>query len=515
MTKLTSITRGALVAGAVVLGACTETTVPDYNNPGESVYTNLSTAAQLESQAVGIIDSDRRSHDFQILLDETIARNVYRIDGSESRYITQNLRGNLATNSNFVGGSVFVGPYRTIRSAQLLIDAVGRYEDDELPVSQGGARIEFGDAEKAATVGLAQTFKALSYMRLIEQRDTIGIPLFSGLDDVNPILCKPSVLASISAILDSGYTSLTAAGGADFPFALPSGFAGFDTPESFARVNRALKAKNEVYRAFAAYAATTTPSRAAIDAAALTRAQEALDASFYDPAGDLVNAEGVFHTYSTAAGDYTNPNADIGVIRINPRVVREAEGATFTLVGPDTAWSSPDQRLARKVDLYVDTDGTTDCLEASDVRSCFQDKVNSSLTHPLPIIRNDELHLLQAQIHWGRAQYPQAMAIVNDVRNRAGGLATPLVITEELPVLRAILQQKRYQLLFESAARFVDFRMYGLLAELGLERPSAGEDEEWGTEDDIEGYLATSTPVFPIPLAENLARGGDLSKTCN
>lgn len=492
MIRANRIKTGMLVAGIALLGACSESFVPDYNNPSEANYVRISSAAQLGSLITGLADGDRLVTDFQILLDETIARDVYRLDGAESRYITQTLGATMSP-SVFIGTSVFTGPYRTIRSAENLIAATRAYEGDLL------------DAEgKSAVIGYAQTMKALQYMRLIEQRDTVGISIYTTPDAINPLRCKADILNYISAVLDSAATDLAAGG--DYDLKLPGGFDGFQTASEFLTFNRALKAKNEVYRAFQnmTWAADSTPT--GIDATALANAQAALDASFLDPA-DL--ELGVYHVYSTTAGDYINPNYGPSIYRINPRVVYESEGATPVLSGTDTVgWTTPDLRVQAK----VETDPTNNCKTIRGATSCFLDKVNSSPTHPLPIIRSDELYLLQAEIYWGRGQYAQAMAIVNDIRNREGGFVVPLVITRPIDVLRAILRQKRYQLLFESPARFVDYRMFSLTDDLGRERANPGDDEVWGTDDDFAGYGVI--PVFPLPVAERLARGGNLARSC-
>ena len=520
--SLMKITQKALLAGVLALGACTETAVPDYNNPAESNFTELRTRAQLESQAVGLADADRRSHDFQILLDETMGRDFYRFDGAEPRYITQTLRGNLPSNTNFIGGGLFAGPYRTIRSAEFFIQAV-KGAPDSLPESLGGAYSKLGDQTKSALVGYAQTWKALSYIRLIEQRDTIGIALFAGKDSLDPIRCKPNVLAYISSLLDSAATSLAAGDTAVFPFRLPSGFNGFNDAKNFRKFAEALKARNEVYRAFQSYATAGTGgaivrTRASIDQNALNAAQAALNASFMDLSQNVAanGGTGVYHTYA-AGGDYLNPNFDPSVYRINPRVVTESEGITKRLVGTDTIYSSPDTRLTRKVELNA----SDNCLSRSSARSCFLDKTNATNITPLPIIRNDELILLQAEVFWGKGQFAQALAIVNKLRSDALGTSyTPLALPfatepQQLDLLREILRQKRYQLLLESPSRWIDARMFGLLGELGEERRQAGDDGIFGTADDVPGFTADKVPVFPIPLAERLARGGNLTKTCS
>ena len=496
---------GVLLGAVALLAACSEPTVPDFNNPVESDYTSLRTQAQLQALTTGLADGDRLSHDFQILVNETMARDVYRLDGAESRYITQPLGASLSP-TVFIGASIFTGPYRTIRSAENLI-AITRTASDELLTAE----------EKSGVIGYAQTMKALQYIRLIEQRDTIGISIYTTPDAINPLQCKENILDFISAVLDSAATDLAAAGD-EFAFTLPGGFAGFDDPASFLTFNRALKAKNEVYRAFRNYARDASGNVTGIDAAALAAAQTALDASFLDPADlDL----GVYHIYSSTSGDYLNPNFNQSIYRINPRVVYESEGATPVVSGGDTtAVTVLDRRVQEKVELGV----TDHCRTIRGATSCFLDRVNESPTHPLPIIRSDELYLLQAEIHYGRGEYAQALAIVNDLRTREGGFLTPLTEASlggplattpaaRTELLRRILREKRYQLLFESASRLVDYRMFGLLPELGNERNTAGEDEIFGTADDFEGYPAI--PVFPIPTAEQLARGGDLSKSCN
>ena len=504
---LMKITHGALLAGVVLLGACSEPTIPDYNNPGEADYAVIETGAQLESQAIGLADVDRRTHDFQILINETIARDFYRMDGAESRYITHTLRANTPSNSAFIGSAVFTGPFRTIRSADLFMKGVAAAPAD-IPASPGTEAHPITAQMRQASTGWAQSWKALSYLRMIEERDTVGIPIYESPLVLSPIRFKDDVLRYISAVLDSASQDLTAAGDIPLPFSVPSGMSAFGTAPQWNKFTQGLKARNEVYRAFQFFAVTPagvardTTDFSGIDQAALTRAQAALDASFMDRTPSAINnGVGVFHTYA-AGGDYLNPNFDPTIYRTNPRVVYEAEGATVTVVNGDSIWSSPDRRLAQKVEL----NGSDDCLARSGVRSCFMDKVNSTNITPLPILRNDELVLLQAEVFWGQANYTAALQIVNDVRAQAG-LLTPLTAASfgdvgfatsgsKRALLREILKQKRYQLLNETPVRFPDMRMFGFLKEMGEER----------------GAPSDGVKFLPIPLSEKNARGGNLTK---
>jgi starch-binding outer membrane protein, SusD/RagB family len=490
--------RALVAAGAVMLAACTESVVPDYNNSTESEFAVVRTQAQLQQLATGILDVDRQTHDFQILFDETIARDIFRIDGSEPRYVNQPLGANAMSSTIFVGQSVFNGPYRAIRSATNLINAV-----DAAGATLAGG-VEFTDADKTVTKGFARTIKALQYIRLIEQRDTLGVAIYTTPTELNPIQCKENGLEYAAALLDSADAELQTAGG-EFLFALPSGFDGFDTPATFRKFERALKAKVAYYQAFDLFARTGGADPAAstartIDLAKIAEAEAALTASGFSLLA--TDSTGVFHTYSAASGDYLNPNFNTDIYRINSRVLREAEGTTLTVVGGDTTFNVVDKRLLAKVKVNYAAD---DCVAIADVQSCLLDRVNASNTDPLPIIRNDELALIRAQLYWGRGQYQQALDIVNAFRAQAG-FAVPLTLAsfggvtttaQQDQLMLAILREKRNQLLFESASRFVDFRMFGYLSQLGKER---------GNE---------PIPVFPFPSSEVLARGGNTAQVCD
>ena len=171
-----------------------------------------------------------------------MARDFYRLDNAENRYITELVGPAPADYSAFTGGGAFTNMYVTIRAANTLLDGLANASG-------------MTAAEKSATAGFARTFKALSYYRVLESRDSLGIAI-----DVNhPIdapaadfVCKPNALAAISALLDSAATDLAAAGSADFPFTLPSGFSlhgDFSTPAAFLKFNKGLKGKVELYRA--------------------------------------------------------------------------------------------------------------------------------------------------------------------------------------------------------------------------------------------------------------------------
>src|SRR5690606_1740297 len=108
-----------------------------------------------------------------------------------------------------------------------------------------------------------------------------------------------------------------------FPFRLGSGFAGFDTPDTFIQFNRALKARASLY------------------AGTFQDALDALAESFITTApGDLQLDLGVFHVYGTGPGDSLNGLSG-GIIFAHPSLRANAE--------KDAAMAVIDQRVLTKL----------------------------------------------------------------------------------------------------------------------------------------------------------------------
>jgi starch-binding outer membrane protein, SusD/RagB family len=456
MTPMHSQGRRIVAAALLSLvAACSEQAVPNFNNPDDLGPLD---PVQLPARAAGLLAGDRLSHEFQILIFETMGRDVYRIDSSDPRFITNPL--GTVSSSGFIGSGIWNGMYNTIRGAN---DLIARTDAAEFLTAE----------QKHATKGFAHTIKALEYMRLIETRDTLGVPLI-----LNPshalavIRCKPAVLDQIIAVLDSGRTELLAAGTGGFPFALPGGFRGFTTAPNFLRFNRGLAAKIQIYRGYRGYRAT-----GAIDAAALNAALAAVDESFY--ALDAAQFRtGVFHVYSNGTGDQANGNFGPAVMRANPRVVNEADPG--------------DRRVATKV-----VKDPSQLSSGSSVSSDYLLTFPGSSEEPVPLLLNLELILLRAQALWGLNRDAEALVLSNFVRQNDGGL-TPVAGLTHAQLLREILKQKRYSLLYESPSRIIDYRMFNIVAELGEERARA---------------IATTPTQLPFPQTEIDARAGNITCT--
>ena len=459
------------LASALLAGGCRDVTVPDLNSPQQSDITSLTDRSQIQAVARGIADQDRQTFSTQVLFDQIISRNLYRIDPAESRYITR-LLGTSLSNSDFIGSSGWNAPYRTARTVDLFISAVKA--NTVVPALSA--------QEQAAAIGYAQTLKGLQYIRIIEQRASNGAPINTITDTLVAIRCQPAVLAYISAVLDSAATNLTAAGATAFPFTLPAGFAGFTVPDAagtfndFLGFNRGLKARVELYRGLLPLE-TASDSTAAPDAARLTVALRASDSSFYAPNFTRSGLDaGVYHTYTTGQGETVNPLVDVGVFRVNPKVIDSAE------VG--------DQRVAVKVD--TSSSNVTRTLQG--VSSKYLVKFPGAPTDRLGLLKNGELVLERALILWGLNRDAEALALVNGVRT-AASLGTK-AIANHAALRHEILKQLRYETLFESEVYWTLSRATGTLNTQLLKERS-------------NNPLAR----FPIPSAENVARSGKITCT--
>lgn len=243
----------------------------------------------------------------------------------------------------------------------------------------------------------------------------------------------------VASLLDEAKTHL-GAGGTAFPFTLHSGFAGYNTPTTFIRFNRAIKARNEVYR---------------------QRWQDALTAlgeSFISTAATTpaALAAGVYHVYSTSAGDATNPLFDPAprALAAHPSILTDAQAR---------ANGQPDLRTSKV------TTGAT--LSNQGVTSSLRFTIYATNVTPAPIIKNEELILLRAEANLGLGNRSAAITDLNFIRVNSGGLA-PLASDFSGDLVSEILYNRRYSLLFEYGHRWHDMRRYGRLAQLPKALPS-------------------------------------------
>jgi len=432
----------------LVITACKDLVVPDYNDSSIDDLTNNPTPTKIAQAAQGLLVGTRvgiAEQNGYISLLGILGRESYNFDPADPRFITEMLIGPLDGGSPAFGGNLFGDPYRDIRNANNLLNALDKVN-------------ELSDVQKSAVRGFAKTIQALDYLNVINTRDDLGAPLDVNIEPTAtpaPILSKAEIFAAISSLLDEGLTDLTA-GGTAFPFSLSPGFDDFKTPASFATFNRALKARAEAYRTN--YAAALT----------------ALNGSFLSTSEPLTL--GAYHSYSTGSGDTPNALYDPAgrAILAHPSIETDAEHK------PD---GSLDARVLAKV-AHLPEEHTVQGITSDLVFTIY-----NSPSAPVPIIRNEELILLRAEARYFTGDQVGALSDINFIRTTSGGLAPRGPFTSDADFVAELVKQRRYSLLFEGGHRWIDARRFNLLSTLPKALPTHNIFSR-----------------FPFPEAECLAR---------
>ncbi|MEJ7760462.1 MAG: hypothetical protein WKF55_12830 [Gemmatimonadaceae bacterium] len=467
MNKYTTI---ALAAAAFASGGCKDsTTVRSVNAPTAEALGGALNRTSLQALATGVLAQDRTaiaSSFTYVILSGIFARDVYRIDSSEPRYVSETLGGQPDAGS-FAGGGGFADFFIAIRAANNLILA--------LPTA---AATDVSAAEKSATAGFIKTIKALEYYRLIELRDTVGVPIQSdNQDEVTPIRCKSPVLAYVQALLDSANTDLTAAGAATkLPFTLPSGFTAngrdYSVVSNIIRLNRGLKGKVDFYTGLNRKAVMP-----ALYATAIAELTQALGGAAPGAVSPSTFNFGPYYNFGAAETNAAANNRADAKIGLNP-LIRDSIQAG-------------DARASKIVSRPVLSGGGI----STTVTASFAVATPANQALPLPILRDEELVLIRAQAYIEAGNFAAATADLNSVRtfNR---LAPYAVFTSREAARSAALYEKRFSLLLEGPQRLVDLREYGRLNNTFFRR-----------ETPTDPFNA----AFPIPRGEQNARNGNIT----
>ena len=444
MKKLISLVLFTALAGT--LTAC-EIDVPDLNNPSIDDLEENPTEASVSAACTGLLIGNRRNvaqANGYVAQLGILGREAYNFDQADPRFIGELLEGNLSQGSPF-GGNFWTGPYANIRLANIIERVSPRVG-------------EFSAEEQSSIQGFSKTIEALDLLEVANTHDTNGGVIDTDKELGQPlgaIVDKPALMAEIVRLLDEGATEL-AAGGDEFPFALSSGYEGFDDPMTFRTFNRAIRARVAVY--LEDYAGALT----------------ALGMSFLDDTATAMFSTGVFHSFSTGSGDAVNN-------LINPNIYAHPSLETDQM-------TMPDDRFAAKV-LKVDPD------DAGGAGGLSSDLVFTQYTgpgSPVPIIRNEELILLKAEALYFTNDKAGALIALNKVRVESGGLTAlaATAIDTEPEFVAALLYERRYSLLFEGGHRWIDLRRF--MQPIPLDMPDH-----------------TANIRYPIPLAECNARPGE------
>jgi hypothetical protein len=455
MKRYTTI---VLAAAALVAAGCKDNPVANpIDAPTVDALSGALTRVTLQQLATGVLAQDRATANaFAYAVEPGIfARDVYRIDASEPRFVQETLGGNPDPGS-FAGGGAWAGYYTAIRAANNLILA--------LPATSTAA---FTTAEINATRGYFRTIKAMDYWRVIELHDSVGATIQTdNTSAVTDIKCKATVLTYIAALLDSANADFTAAGAATVvPFTLPSGFTAFGRDYSLVsnlvKFNRGLKGKIDFYRGL-----DRTNPTPALFPTAITELTQALGGA---AAGAVPTADfkkGPYYVFVPGGSENTPNGISDSKVGLNPL-------AGDSVQAGDTRAS---KIVART--LLAGFGLSTSITYIGAVAS------TANQSAPLGILRDEELVLLRAQAYNEAGQLANAILDINDVRTNYG--LAPVAPVDKTSAISAILYEKRYSLLFEGPQRLDDLREYKRLNAT---------------------YLRKETPADPFNAALPITRG--------
>ena len=411
----------AVVAGMCALMACEKL---NFSNPNSPDLSSASVQA-LVSGAEGTLRSDL---DIFIQATMTLGREGYFFEPADPRFTGELIFGPVDP-GGFLSQRPWNSGYQVVFNCNQLLTRAANLSGEQ------AAGIE----------GFAKTIRAYQLMQIVgyvdEDAQGRSIRLNFDGDLSKPFASRSDAFDFIKSDLDAALTALNNAGSA-FSFKLSGGFSGFDTPSTFAKFNRAIMARAQVYTGNFSGALT------------------ALGQSFLDPGGDLNT--GVYRVYSTAANDQTSPVFEAPT---TPGLKLHAHMSFVADAEPGDLRVSSKTFKRSAVDKF-------DGLESDRaVILSFGDGDYSS-TSRYPIIRNEELILLRAEANVGLGNFSDAEADMNIVR-AAAGLAG-YTGTDATNGLDRVLHEKRYSL-FGEGHRWIDMRRYGKLNELPIDRPDRGD----------------------------------------
>jgi starch-binding outer membrane protein, SusD/RagB family len=406
--------------------SCKVEPIQDPNNPSPSGIAANGTLSEIQNLVDGTESGIRINMNFYYDDVSVIGREYYRFSTSDPRFTSDLLgKGTAKLDSNtFYITNPFAARYRAIKNANILIDALA---NTKAPITS---------EQRKAGIAYAKTVQAYQYLLISNLLYNNGLRVdVKDPDNLGPFLSREQGIDAIINLLNEANTDLKD-NVADFPFhtTLYSQKAA-----EFSKFNRALAARVYIYKQD------------------WQAANTALQESFFDLNGDL-NA-GVYHMFSIAGGDLLNamffpPNSSGETRVVQPSFITDAEAG--------------DKRVTNKT-LLRSSEAFQD-----DLKSNYDFFLYKSNIDPIPIIRNEELILIYAEVKAHTNDPSEAIKAINRIRSAAGlspysgGNDTNSLITE-------ILKQRRYSL-FGEGHRWIDLRRYNLLNQLPIDRPG---DDVW------------------------------------
>jgi len=436
------------MAAALVVAAC-DFHITNPNSPAP-IGPNA-TPDQVKSAAIGTLVAVRVDVPRWVLAGAILGREGYRLDTADPRFTTELLQGPLDPSNDAFGGGQWAAEYRAIQSGYQILNVIG------------SAQIDAG--QQNAVRGFVHTIQALAFLMVLNAHteDSIPVQVNGPINSLAPFVSNDSAYKFVIGLLDSARTELTAA--TAFPFDPGAGFSAFNTPTTFLKFNRGLAARVWTYRA--------SPSAPGVNCIACRdSAAAALAASFMDPAASM--DLGAYHVFSTGNQDTPNPlaqNPASAVNLVHPFIKDSADTQ-------NVAGRIKDKRfLAKVTDRKSPVETVPDTFSLSCLSSALAWARYPTPNSSIPILRNEELILLDAESQWFKTvpNKAQAIADLNTIRQTSGGLAptTVTIASTDAAFVNDLLKQRLYSLLYENGNRWLDMRRYGRLSQVIRDRPNA------------------------------------------
>ena len=246
--------------------------------------------------------------------------------------------------------------------------------------------------------GFARTLQAYNFLIVLDAHTQDSIPIDVGTDVTAPpapFRTNADAYAHVEGAAGLGGHRPDGRRGAAFPFTLPSGFTGFNTPATFIQFNRALRARVAVYRGdFAGALGFLRP-------VVLHSRRRPLDL-------------GVYMDFSAGPGDLANPLA------IDPQTGENFGHPSLETQAQLQPGGALDQRfLTKLVKRPLRSAGTPSAADAP----TWAGSGIPAPTRPIPLIKNEELILLHAEASIGLNDLGTALTDINSCAPTSGGLA--------------------------------------------------------------------------------------------
>ncbi len=410
--------------------------IADPNSVAVDVVLANPSKAQIIQLCKGLESAMRNGYNDFISSTGTVGREVMSSRSTDNRYYTELLGTNVAQYAGPTAGAndpagIFNGYYAAFSATRRRAELLVLTANNATSITAG---------EKKAVEGFARTIQAYVTLNLLNMQGKNGIREAFGDLNVPGDLLKPgkfgtyaSGLTLVKQYAEDGLAALNAA--TSFPFTLSSGYAGFNTVNTFKQFNRALAARIAMYQA-------DWP-------AVLTN----LNGSFLNLTGSL--SAGPKNVWSTAPNDLTNtlfvtPNNDGQPYVVFNEVIAAIEPGDTRFTGAGA------KALAR-----------TSPRSSGVFTSTHEMRIFANNTSPSVIIKNEELILMYAEAKAEQntpATLAEAVTAINTIRTTYGLPAYAGAVTKAA-VIDEVYKQRRFSLFWEGH-RWFDMRRRNLLAQI-------------------------------------------------